>query len=107
MKTLKSLNSFLFFVIILIFLIFIKNSHSNEPEDIWNIEKSENKVENISEEVNQKDDDIILKTKINEADNLNEEIINLSTKNSLAYTIQKKITSIEMWKNSDGIKLKY
>lgn len=107
MKTLKSLNSFLFFVIILIFLIFIKNSHSNEPEDIWNIEKSENKVENISEEVNQKDDDIILKTKINEADNLNEEIINLSTKKLIGlYDPAENNLSIEMWKNSDGDQIK-
>ena len=107
MKTLKSLNSFLFFVIILIFLIFIKNSHSNEPEDIWNIEKSENKVENISEEVNQKDDDIILKTKINEADNLNEEIINLSTKKLIGlYDPEENNLSIEMWKNSDGDQIK-
>ena len=43
MKILKQLSKF--FIILFLFSIFYKSLISNEPVDIWNIEKKENLIE--------------------------------------------------------------
>ena len=78
MKILKQLSKF--FLVFFILSIFIKSAVSNEPVDIWNIEKKENVVEetlkenNVSfnnenvQEINTLDQNII----VNDSTGLNE-----------------------------------
>ena len=95
------------FTIIFIFLFYSKTTLSNEPEDIWKIEKKENLNEEILLDNNE---DIIQGVKIQQQ---NEKIIvndSLDTNNiKLAglYDPAENGLSIDMWSNSDGNEIKF
>ena len=95
------------FTIIFIFLFYSKTTLSNEPVDIWKIEKKENLNEEILLDNNE---DIIQGVKIQQQ---NEKIIvndSLDTNNiKLAglYDPAENGLSIDMWSNSDGNDIKF
>ena len=95
------------FTIIFIFLFYSKTTLSNEPVDIWKIEKKENLNEEILLDNNE---DIIQGVKIQQQ---NEKIIvndSLDTNNiKLAglYDPAENGLSIDMWSNSDGNEIKF
>jgi len=107
MKILKQLSKF--FLVFFILSIFIKSAVSNEPVDIWNIEKKENVVEetlkenNVSinnenvQEINTLDQNII----VNDSTGLNE------IKLAGLYDPAENGLSIDMWSNSNGKDIKY
>ncbi len=95
------------FTILFIFLFYSKTTLSNEPVDIWKIEKKENLNEEILLDNNE---DIIQGVKIQQQ---NEKIIvndSLDTNNiKLAglYDPAENGLSIDMWSNSDGNEIKF
>ena len=95
------------FTILFIFLFYSKTTLSNEPVDIWKIEKKENLNEEILLDNNE---DIIQGVKIQQQ---NEKIIvndSLDTNNiKLAglYDPSENGLSIDMWSNSDGNEIKF
>tara|TARA_B100000965_G_scaffold361618_1_gene343099 strand:- start:464 stop:2194 length:1731 start_codon:yes stop_codon:yes gene_type:complete len=105
MKTLKLLSKLI--IIIFSSSIFAKTAISNEPVDIWNIEKQQNIIkkklkENVSNE----------NTEVIKIENQNKNII---VNNSLGintvklaglYDPAKNGLSIDMWSNSDGKEIK-
>ena len=107
MKILKQLSKF--FLIFFILSIFTKSVVSNEPVDIWNIEKKENVIEetlkenNVSinnenvQEINAIDQNII----VNDSTSLNE------IKLAGLYDPAENGLSIDMWSNSNGKDIKY
>ena len=108
MKILKQLSKF--FLIFFILSIFTKSVVSNEPVDIWNIEKKENVIEetlkennNVSinnenvQEINAIDKNII----VNDSTSLNE------IKLAGLYDPAENGLSIDMWSNSNGKDIKY
>ena len=107
MKILKQLSKF--FLIFFILSIFTKSAVSNEPVDIWNIEKKENVVEeklkenNVSinnenvQGINTLDQNII----VNDSTGLNE------IKLAGLYDPAENGLSIDMWSNSNGKDIKY
>ena len=107
MKILKQLSKF--FLIFFILSIFTKSVVSNEPVDIWNIEKKENVIEetlkenNVSinnenfQEINALDQNII----VNDSTGLNE------IKLAGLYDPAENGLSIDMWSNSNGKDIKY
>ena len=108
MKTSRLLSKF--FAILLILGSSLKTSLSNEPVDIWKIEKKENTTDKILIENEKKDNEKINLGTITEKQN--EEIIvnnNLGTKKiKLAglYDPSENGLSIDMWSNSDGKEIK-
>ena len=105
MRNSKLLNKI--FTILFIFLFYSKTTLSNEPVDIWKIEKKENLNEEILLDNNE---DIIQGVKIQQQ---NEKIIvndSLDTNNiKLAglYDPAENGLSIDMWSNSDGNDIKF
>ena len=107
MKILKQLSKF--FLIFFILSIFTKSAVSNEPVDIWNIEKKENVVEETLKEnnvsinnenfqgINTLDQNII----VNDSTGLNE------IKLAGLYDPAENGLSIDMWSNSNGKDIKY
>ena len=109
MKILKKLSKF--FTILFIFIIFNNSAISNEPVDIWNIEKPKSSIENTSIENNENiNNESIQGIKIlNQNENI---IINNSMDSSdikLAglYDPAENGLSIDMWSNSRGEEIKY
>ena len=109
MKILKQLSKF--FIILFLSSIFFKSAISNEPVDIWNIEKSESlikkKLIENSEDINNENSQGI---KI--LDQSNNIIVNnsLSSNNiKLAglYDPAENGLSIDMWSNSNGEDIKF
>ena len=109
MKILKQLSKF--FTIIFISSTFIKSAISNEPVDIWNIEKKENVIEETllknNESINNEniqEINILDKNKniiINDPSNLND------IKLAGLYDPADNGLSIDMWSNSNGEEIKY
>ena len=109
MKILKQLSKF--FIILFLSSIFFKSAISNEPVDIWNIEKNESlikkKLIENSEDINNENSQGI---KI--LDQSNNIIVNnsLSSNNiKLAglYDPAENGLSIDMWSNSNGEDIKF
>ncbi len=99
-----------FFIIFLIFISFIKLVHSNEPTDIWSLEKKEKNSEeeikidsSLSETENKK---IKINSGITNDIKVSEE--NFTEKNNLVvgiYDPGKYGFELDMWKKSDGKKI--
>ncbi len=109
MKILKLLNKF--FIILLLSSIFAKIAFSNEPVDIWNIEKKESTIEEKSIDNNKSiTNETIQGIKIVDQNN------NIIVNNSLGanniklaglYDPAENGLSIDMWSNSNGKEIKY
>ena len=115
MKISKLLNkkNYIFFL----FLIFFNISTANEPEDIWNIDKSKIKTnpenKNQLEISNDTDEDSISIYDLNNNKNNNNQTIvleenNLQDKVSLfgIYDPDQNNLTIDMWKKSEGSEIK-
>ena len=107
MKTLKLLSKI--FIILIFSSTFAKITVSNEPVDIWNIEKKENVIEetlkenNVSinnenvQEINAIDQNIIINNSVGSND----------IKLAGLYDPAENGLSIDMWSNSNGKEIKY
>ena len=109
MKILKLLSKFLF--ILFLSIIFFKTAVSNEPVDIWNIEKEENVPEEKLIE-NSKS----IKNENTQEINLLEQSQNIIVNNSLGtnniklaglYDPSENGLSIDMWSSSNGKEIKH
>ena len=108
MKILKQLSKF--FVIFFLFSFFTNTSISNEPVDIWNIEKKENTIEEklikskkginseIFQEIKNKDQ--------NKNIIVNNSLITNEIKLAGLYDPAENGLSIDMWSNSNGKEIK-
>ena len=109
MKILKLLSKF--FIILLLFSIFAKTAISNEPVDIWNIEKKESAVEKkLIENKKSINNETIQGIKIVDQNK------NIIVNNSLGandiklaglYDPAENGLSIDMWSNSNGKEIRY
>ena len=107
MKTLRSLNSLSKIIFFFIILQFQSLSFSNEPVDIWNVEKKkeiENKITNVEE---YKDVNNLEPLKKLNNDILSDEKL-LRSEISLVgiYDPEQYSVSIDMWSYSDGNSIK-
>jgi len=109
MKILKLLSNFFF--ILFLTSSFFKTAISNEPVDIWNIEKAENTIEEKLLENNES-----INNKTNKAINISDQKNNIIVNNSLStndiklaglYDPAENGLSIDMWSNSNGKEIKY
>jgi len=109
MKILKLLSKF--FIILLLFSIFAKTAISNEPVDIWNIEKKENTIEEkLIENKKSINNETIQGIKI--VDQNKNIIVNNSMgandiKLAGLYDPAENGLSIDMWSNSNGKEIRY
>ena len=110
MKNLKLLSKKIF-AILFIFIFFFEKSFSEEPEDIWNLEKIKNKdviVENsVTEQQNLESDSIYKIQQEREKDVeqlIKEEKTLLSKKISVVgiYDPDENGLSLDMWQNANG-----
>ena len=109
MKILKLLSKF--FVILFLCSFFVKTAISNEPVDIWNIEKKENIIkEKLIENEKNINNETIQGIKIGDQNK------NIIVNNSLGanniklvglYDPAENGLSIDMWSNSNGKEIKY
>ncbi len=109
MKTLKPLSKF--FIILFLCSFFVKTAISNEPVDIWNIEKKANVIEEkLIENKKSINNETIQGIKIEDQNN------NIIVNNSLGtneiklaglYDPAENGLSIDMWTNSNGKEIKY
>ena len=109
MKILKLLSKF--FIIFFLFTTFAKTAISNEPVDIWNIEKKENVIEEkLIENKKSINNETIQGIKIVDQNK------NIIVNNSLGandiklaglYDPAENGLSIDMWSNSNGKEIKY
>ena len=109
MKTLKPLSKF--FIILFLCSFFVNTAISNEPVDIWNIEKKENTIEEkLIENKKNINNETIQEIKIEDQNN------NIIVNNSLGineiklaglYDPAENGLSIDMWTNSNGKEIKY
>ena len=109
MKTLKPLSKF--FIILFLCSFFVKTAISNEPVDIWNIEKKANVIEEkLIENKKNINNETIQEIKIEDQNN------NIIVNNSLGineiklaglYDPAENGLSIDMWTNSNGKEIKY
>ncbi len=114
MKILKLLNKKIF----LIFFIFtFSNSFANEPADIWNIDKSENNLENnkkndssVSDEISEENISVYDLNNQNKENDQNQVLLENNIENKISlyglYDPDENNLSIEMWNKSDGEELK-
>jgi len=109
MKTLKQLNKL--FIILFLSFFFAKLAISNEPVDIWNIEKKEN----VNEEELLKNNESLNNESINGIKIIDQNT-NIVVNNSLGlsdiklaglYDPAENGLSIDMWSNSNGKEIKY
>jgi len=109
MKTLKPLSKF--FIILFLCSFFVNTAISNEPVDIWNIEKKANVIEEkLIENKKSINNETIQEIKIEDQNN------NIIVNNSLGineiklaglYDPAENGLSIDMWTNSNGKEIKY
>ncbi len=109
MKTLKPLSKF--FIILFLCSFFVNTAISNEPVDIWNIEKKANVIEEkLIENKKNINNETIQEIKIEDQNN------NIIVNNSLGineiklaglYDPAENGLSIDMWTNSNGKEIKY
>ncbi len=109
MKILKQLSKF--FIILLIILTFVKPAISNEPIDIWNIEKKENSVEETliknNASINNENTNGIKIQDQNENIIINNSVGLNDVKLAGLYDPAENGLSIDMWSNSNGNEIKY
>ena len=109
MKTLKLLSKF--YIILLLFFTFVQNAISNEPVDIWNIEKDQSVTEDqLIENKKTSSDENIIETKI--VDQTKDVIVNNSLnanqiKLAGLYDPAENGLSIDMWTSSNGEEIKF
>ena len=109
MKILKLLSKF--FIILFLYSFFVKTAISNEPVDIWNIEKKENIIEEkLIENKKNINNETIQGIKIGDQNK------NIIVNNSLGandiklaglYDPAENGLSIDMWSNSNGKEIKF
>ena len=108
MKILKQLSKF--FVIFFLFSFFTNTSISNEPVDIWNIEKKENTIEEKLIKSKKGINSEIFQEIKNEDQNKNIIINNSLVTNEIKlaglYDPAENGLSIDMWSNSNGKEIK-
>ena len=109
MKILKQLSKF--FIILLIALTFVKPAISNEPIDIWNIEKKENGAEETliknNASINNESTNGIKIQDQNENIIINNSVGLNDVKLAGLYDPAENGLSIDMWSNSNGNEIKY
>ena len=109
MKILKQLNKF--FIILFITSFFVKLGNSNEPVDIWSIDKNENVIEETIIENNQSiKNENSKKIKILDQNKniiINNSIDSNNIKLAGLYDPAENGLSIDMWSNSNGKEIKY
>ncbi len=108
MKILKLSSRFS--IILLLFCILVKTAYSNEPVDIWNIEKKNNDELKLIENNESIENETVTGTKIIDQNS------NIIVKSSLdandvklagLYDPAENGLSIDMWSNSNGKEIKY
>ena len=109
MKILKLLSKF--FIILFLCSFFVKTAISNEPVDIWNIEKTENVIEEkLIENKQNINNETIQGIKIGDQ-NKNIIVNNSLDENDIKlaglYDPAENGLSIDMWSNSNGKEIKY
>ena len=108
MKILKQLNKF--FIILFITSFFVKLGNSNEPVDIWSIDKNENVIEETLIENNQSiKNENTKKIKILDQNKniiINNSIDSNNIKLAGLYDPAENGLSIDMWSNSNGKEIK-
>ncbi len=109
MKILKQLSKF--FIILFLSSIFFKSAISNEPVDIWNIEKNESlikkKLIENSEDINNENNQGI--KILNQSNNIivNNSLSSNNIKLAGLYDPAENGLSIDMWSNSNGEDIKF
>ena len=109
MKILKQLSKF--FIILFLSSIFFKSAISNEPVDIWNIEKNESlikkKLIENSEDINNENSQGI--KILNQSNNIivNNSLSSNNIKLAGLYDPAENGLSIDMWSNSNGEDIKF
>ena len=107
MKISKLLSNF--FIIFLVYCFFIKTSLSNEPVDIWEIEKKNNPNKIKNENNKTSNNEVIQGVKIeqqNENIIVNQELDTSHVKLAGLYDPADNGLTIDMWTNSDGEEIK-
>jgi len=108
MKILKQLSKF--FVIFFLFSFFTNTAISNEPVDIWNIEKKENNIKEKLIKSKKGIDNEIFQEKKNGEQNKNIIVNNSLDTNEIKlaglYDPAENGLSIDMWSNSNGKEIK-
>ena len=108
MKILKQLSKF--FAIFFLFSFFTNTSISNEPVDIWNIEKKENTIEEKSIKSKKGINSEIFQEIKNKDQNkniiVNNSLITNEIKLAGLYDPAENGLSIDMWSNSNGKEIK-
>ena len=107
MKILKLLSKF--YIIFFAFCFYIQISYSNEPVDIWKIEKIKNTNETTLENNETSNLEIIQGVKIeqqNENIIINQELDSSEVKLAGLYDPAENGLSMDMWTNSNGIEIK-
>jgi len=109
MKILKQLSKF--FIILSIASFFVQSVNSNEPVDIWSIDKNENVVEETLIKNNQSiKNENLKKIKIKDKNNniiINDSVDSNNIKLAGLYDPAENGLSIDMWSNSNGKEIKY
>ena len=112
MKNLKLLNDKKFSILVIFLSIFVKSVFANEPVDIWNTQDpNKNKIENneqIENENNSLSSIFINNSKKKNNLEINEELSLNSNKVNIVgiYDPSDNDLSIDMWTNSNGLKIK-
>tara|TARA_Y100000590_G_scaffold434667_1_gene553138 strand:+ start:563 stop:2299 length:1737 start_codon:yes stop_codon:yes gene_type:complete len=107
MKILKLLSNFL--LISFFSIVLFETSFSNEPVDIWKIERKDKSQNTDSSNIESADDKSILSEKIknkNETIIVNQELDSKKIKLFGLYEPTDNGLSIDMWSNSDGNEIK-
>ena len=109
MTILKRLNKF--FIILLIQVTFAQSAISNEPVDIWNIEKNENVIKETfvenNEIINNENSQKIKIIDQNKNIIINDSVGSNEIKLAGLYDPDENGLSIDMWSNSNGKQIKF
>ncbi len=109
MRILKQLSKF--FIILFLSSSFFKSANSNEPVDIWNIEKKKNVIDETlienSEIINNENFQKIKIIDQNKNIIINDPIVSNEVKLAGLYDPAENGLSIDMWSNSNGKEIKY
>ena len=101
-----------FFISLVVYIFFINSSISNEPVDIWNIEKTENVIEKklLNNKIENIDSEAIQEIKIGDQNIniiVNDTLSDNDVKLAGLYDPAENGLSIDMWSNSNGREIKY
>ena len=109
MKILRLLSKF--FISLFVYIFFINSSISNEPVDIWNIEKTENVIEKklLNNKIENIDSEAIQEIKIGDQNIniiVNDTLSDNDVKLAGLYDPAENGLSIDMWSYSNGKEIK-